>query len=253
LSIISKIIIQPKRSGLSNSKRVLNLVDVGFLNRDVLANAAIERADLYSFLMKVICDPPNTDILREIRRTYFIEALITTSPLVIALKSGADEVRDYAAKMAGMAGSEILSELGSDRADVLGAFNDAALNFPGGGFVSKNQAKDSIIKITYFPLEENEIKNKKVNDVLDYLCIQLDYMNLLCRRENKKWLEEPGAIQVISQEVDFLRAYLISGIVDCIDRAQQRASTGYYRGFMNILANYIPADLKYLNQLLLSR
>jgi hypothetical protein len=230
----------------------MNLVDGRFLNTATMAEAANERANLYSLLMRVVCDPPYQKILTEIRGGGFTELNHQPAHVMTHLKPGIDIIRDYTTKVFGLRDAEILSELSQDRTSILGILNNLALKSPVAGLVAQNQSRDSVVKITYFPLEDDEIHNKKVGDVLDYLCIQLDYMSVLCRREQNQWLAGQNAIKTISQESDFLRTYLASGVVKWCCEAQDHAKTDYYRGFLNILNSFIPADLNYLNGLILS-
>jgi hypothetical protein len=236
-----------------NNNRNKILLDDQLLRKASWADTASERSNLYSLLVRAFGNLPDTVLLAEIRSPIFIYMSDNSPSPVSRIKSGTDLLKTFISNICGFPDSEILKELAADRTRLIRGLDKLALKLPGDKLIGNNSNKNaSFFNITYFPLDAEELPEEEVSDLLDYLCIKLDFMDCLCRREQKQWSNGSGPFGTISQEADFLRGHLETWVAEFCFEAKQHSETDFYRGFLEILGKFTRADLDYLNNLVLS-
>ena len=75
-------------------------------------------------------------------------------------------------------------------------------------------------------------------------------MRQLCLREQEQWLSHVNVKDTIVLEEAFLREHLGSWLGEFCSQAQKDALTGFYRGFVVILDNFVAIDREYLRDLI---
>jgi hypothetical protein len=216
-----------------------------------LADTARDRADLYSLLMKVLGNLPDDRLLKEVRTSAIMRSPDKLCSKFCALKPEVDNIRSFIFAPDNLPGAKIIGRLREDRIRIIKGLNGLDINLPGNKLHNKSETS-SVLNVTCFPLEDKELPDESVSNVLDYLCIELDFMDYLCRQEHDQWINQANAIGAISQESDFLREHLNGWTSTFCPEAEKQASSIFYRGFLSILEHFIVADLGYLNGLLLS-
>ncbi len=216
-----------------------------------LANTANARADLYSLLMKVLGNLPDDHWLKEIRNSEIMLSPDTICAKFGRLKPGVDHLHSIKFDPDSLPGLEIIAQLRSDRIRIIKGLNGLAINLPGNKLNNKSD-NSSVLNVTCFRLEDKDLPDESVSNLLDYLCIELDYMDYLCRQEHDQWINQANAINAISQESDFLREQLNGWAGTFCSEAKKHASSVFYQSFLSILEDFVSADLAYLNGLMLS-
>jgi hypothetical protein len=176
------------------------------LNKMDIADKANLRANLYSLLMRMFGNIPDESLLAEITGPMFQVLLKQIAQMVPTLKPVVDNIGSFIAKNELSPRPETIRTLYSDRVSIVTGLSILETNSPANYLTADKNNRSSInLNVTYFPLSAEEIPDEKISNLLDNLCIELDYMSFLCRQEQKRWAFENGFLKIISQEADFLR------------------------------------------------
>jgi hypothetical protein len=222
------------------------------LNRIELSNEASGRACLYGSLVKVFGNIPDDAFLIEIKSYDLQFSLDNIYIRVPELKPSIDRIRLFSSESDNLQNMEIIETLFVDRDNIIVGLSKLDFSQTAESLLRSTKDKYSqIMNVTYFPLQAEEMLENNICNLLDHLCIELDYMNYLCRQEQKQWRNEKSLLITINQEADFLRNDLSGSTgVFCLE-AKKHAKTDFYGGFLEFMEGYVKSDLCYLNDLLL--
>jgi hypothetical protein len=228
------------------------VIEESSLNRLSLADSANERANLYSLLMRGFGDLPDDILLTEVRSPVFKILFDRLCQRFTKLKAGANCFQSFLSDFKNVNNAEIVPELSADRIRIINGLNGLTLNLQPDLLGNKENKHSAILNVTYFRLDEKELPDESVSSLLDYLCTELDYMNYLCHQEQSQWTSQINALKTVSQEADFLRDNLNGWTGVFCAEGIKHSSTSFYRGFLSTLENFVPEDLEYLNNLMLT-
>ncbi len=150
---------------------------------------------------------------------------------------------------------DVLTELAVDRTRILRGTGHAHMKPPYEGLYRKGaRFGDSVLGLRRFYRKAGLVPDETVSNSADYLCVELDFMRQLCRREEALRLREGEVEQSIAKtiaktialEKEFLRMHLGNWVGEFCSAVEKYASTDFYRGFALILDVYIRMDRKWL-------
>jgi hypothetical protein len=203
--------------------------------------------------MQVFGDIPNELYLAEVNNAGALNLLNNDLIKINGLTPYANRILSFTSKIGSIPDSEIIKTLFDDRANIIMGLNHITLNENYDKFLGNNKKCNSpMINMTYFPLELENAPEQNISNILDRLCIELDYMNYLCNQEQMKRAQGIAVIDTIKIEADFIREDLGDRANKFTYEAKKYSSTEYYGGFLDLLSGYVSTDLEYLNNLLLS-
>ena len=78
----------------------------------------------------------------------------------------------------------------------------------------------------------------------DYLGIEIDFMRLLCQREEETWLnnEPEKALEFLRAGMDFLKDHLLKWVPSFLDRMYEMAGLDFYRGLAKLTSGFLKYD-----------
>jgi hypothetical protein len=222
----------------------------GRLDRTEISNVTSKRAYVYALLVRVFGNIPNEDYLQKIRSHDFRYSLDDVYSDIPLLKPSIDRIRLFSSEGGHLEDSQIIKALFVDRRNIIIGLGNPESRETGLTPLNVKRDKDSpIINVTYFHLEAEEMPNENSSDILDQLCIELDYMTYLCRHEQEQWNKGNVALSTIVEETAFLRNDLSYSTGRFCDITKKYAKTDFYRGFLEFMEGFIRSDLSYLNNL----
>ncbi|MFC2008049.1 molecular chaperone [Chloroflexota bacterium] len=217
-----------------------------------LAETAQGRANLYDLLVGAFVCLPDKELVRKIKSRDLQDFLdICCSLDNITLETGVKYIKSYRASLQPKSDEEILTELSVDRTGLLRATSNTELKPPYEGLWKNDQNSGaSVLAVKNCYREAGLLPDETVLESPDYLCVELDFMYHLCRREQEQWASAADAGETVAAEERFLREHLGSWVGEFCSQAEKHALTDYYRGFLMILDAIICIDMEYLGNLI---
>lgn len=221
-------------------------------DKETMAHVAERRADAYGVLVGVFESLPDEDLLIRIKGNGLVELLDTLYEWDRSrFKSGVDHVKAYCAAIGTKPDEGIINELSVDRTRILRGTGNTGLQPPyEGTYKGRKNAGTSALQVKKFYRKAGIIPDETVPEPPDYLCVELDFVRQLCLREQEQWLSHVNVKDTIVLEEAFLREHLGSWLGEFCSQAQKDALTGFYRGFVVILDNFVAIDREYLRDLI---
>jgi TorA maturation chaperone TorD len=215
------------------------------------ADIASGRAAFYDLLVAVFRHLPDQELLGKIGRGEFQGLFARCCELENGrLNAGLALVNAYQAAVRGRPDEEVLTELSVDRTKVLRGTGHPDLRPPHEGlYRSRNSMGDSVLAVRRFYRKAGLLPDETVGESPDYLCVELDFMKLLCLREKDRWLHDGEVRETVAQEEEFLREHLGRWVGDFARAAEKHAATDFYRGFSLILDAFVAMDREWLGEL----
>jgi TorA maturation chaperone TorD len=166
------------------------------------------------------------------------------------INAGLDFLTSYQSCIRGRSEEEVLMELSVDRTKILRGTGHPDLKPPYEGlYRSRKSMGDSLLKIRGFYRGAGLLPDETVGESPDYLCVELDFMSHLCRREQDLWHRGEEVRETVAQEKEFLKEHLGQWVGDFARGAEKHAATDFYRGFSLILDAFVAMDLEWLVRL----
>lgn len=202
--------------------------------------------------MRAFGNLPDDILLREARSSSSRVLFDRLCRRFTRLKDGVYCFQSFITECKDVQDPETIKRLKDDRIRIIKGLNGLDANPPEAILGNDGKKHSSVLNVTYFPLDDKELPDESVSNLLDHLCAELDFMNYLCRQEQSQWARNHNALDAISQETEFLRGNLNGWVGVFCKEAVKHSSTGFYKGFLSILENFISQDLEYLNNLILT-
>ena len=217
-----------------------------------MAEIAGGRANLYDLLVGVFGHLPDKNLIMKIKSRGLQNLLDSCYGLDNSrFKSGVDYIKSYQSNMELKPDEEILTELSVDRTRILRATGHTNLKPPYEGLYKNNEnIGASFLEVKGFYRKAGLLPDETVHEPPDYLCIELDFMKNLCRREQAQWSSAVGVTETVANEEKFLREHLGSWVGEFCSQAEKHALTDFYRGFLAILDAVVSMDMEYLHSLI---
>lgn len=204
-----------------------------------LAEMADSRSRMYDLMVRVLNRLPDDAFLKQIETREFEN--------LFGEFSGVTHIKAYRFRMEKNPPEAILNELSVDRTRILRGTGPSDLKPPHEGCYKMNSNLGSAaIQVKCFYRTAGLIPDATVSESPDYLCVQLDFMKHLCRREQQLRSTNTDATENVACQEAFLRKHLGSWVGDFCQQVQKHALTDFYRGFALILNDFIKRDMEYL-------
>jgi TorA maturation chaperone TorD len=86
----------------------------------------------------------------------------------------------------------------------------------------------------------------------DYIGVELDFMRLLCEREDQEWekRQEDASRQILKVEKSFLEEHLVLWVPLFCEKMFEQADEDYYRGISRLTAGLVGYDGTYVRTIL---
>ena len=222
-------------------------------NSATMAEIARGRANLYDLLVGVFSYLPDKALIMKIKSRDFQTLLDSYGLDSPRFKAGVDYIKSYQSNMELKPDEEILTELSVDRTRILRGTGHTNLKPPYEGLYKNNEnIGASALAVKSFYRKAGLLPDETVHESPDYLCIELDFMKNLCRREQAQWSSSVDVTETVAHEEKFLREHLGSWVGEFCSQAEKHALTDFYRGFLVILDAVVSIDMEYLHDLILA-
>ncbi|MBW1944067.1 MAG: molecular chaperone TorD family protein [Deltaproteobacteria bacterium] len=217
-------------------------------DNNTMADIAGGRARVYDLLVGVFGHIPDQHYLDRIMGDDLMQFLETCCDMNSAtFKSGVDYVNAYHSLAMSRPVEEVLEEMGVDRTAIMRGTGHHDLKPPHETlYRGRENAGESLLEIKRFYRKAGLMPEDRVNESPDYLCIELDFMRLLCLREQKQWSKNEAVAETIAHEEAFLSNHLGNWVGAFCEQAQNHARTDFYRGFAMILDAFVAMDLDFI-------
>jgi TorA maturation chaperone TorD len=205
-----------------------------------LVEMAGSRSHMYELMVRVFNQLPDEAFLKKIESLEF-ENLFREF-------SGAAHIRDYRLWMEKNSPETIINELAVDRTRILRGTGPKDLKPPHEGCYTTDCGLGSAaIQVKCFYRTAGLIPDTTVCEPPDYLCVQLDFMKHLCRREQRLRSSNRDVTENVACQETFLKKHLGRWVGEYCEQVQKHALTDFYRGFALILNDFITRDMEYLH------
>jgi TorA maturation chaperone TorD len=212
---------------------------------------AAGRVALYDLLVAVFRTLPDRELLGRIQRGEFQDYLARCCELEDhRFNGGLELLASYRSRIQHSPEQEILTELSVDRTKILRGTGHPDLKPPYEGlYRSRESMGDSLLEIRRFYRKAGLVPDETMGESPDYLCVELDFMSHLCRREQGLWLHGGEVRETVAREREFLKEHLGHWVGDFAHAVEKHAATDFYRGFCQILDAFVALDLEWLDRL----
>jgi TorA maturation chaperone TorD len=205
-----------------------------------LAEMADSRSHMYELMVGVFNQLPDDGFLKKIETREFENRFREFS--------GAAHIKDYRRWMEKHPPEAIIDELSVDRTRILRGTGPKDLKPPHEGCYALDcDLGSAAIQVKCFYRTSGLIPDATVCESPDYLCVQLDFMKQLCRREQRLRSANRDATENVACQKAFLKKHLGSWVGDYCEQVQKHALTDFYRGVALILHDFIKRDMEYLH------
>ena len=219
----------------------------------VRAEAARCRGRIYELLLRVFARLPDNTLIQEITSQSFHDFLDTGCGIgSLRLREAITNIKLYCSAMESRTQEEILNDLAVDRTRLLRATGDRNLKPPYESlYKSIGSRNDTAAAVKSFYRRTGLLPDENISEMLDYMCVELDFMYQLCLREVEEWSSGRDATTTLIHEDEFLREHLGSWLGDFCAQAEKYARTAFYRGFLVVLDVFIGIEMEYLQSLMM--
>lgn len=206
---------------------------------EALAEMAGSRSHMYDLMVGVFNQLPDDAFLKKIATREFENLL--------GEFSGTAHIRDYRLWMEKNPPEIIINELSVDRTRILRGTGPTDLKPPHEGCYKMDcDLGSAAIQVKCFYRAAGLMPDTTVSESPDYLCVQLDFMKHLCQKELRLRSASRDATENVACQKAFLKKHLGSWVGDFCEQVQKHALTDLYRGFAEILDDFIKRDMEYL-------
>jgi TorA maturation chaperone TorD len=84
----------------------------------------------------------------------------------------------------------------------------------------------------------------------DYLGVEIDFMRLLCHREEEAWLNKQPekALELLEVSLDFLKDHLLKWAPSFLDKMYEMADLDFYRGLAKLTGGFLKYDARHIGE-----
>jgi TorA maturation chaperone TorD len=216
-----------------------------------MAALAGARARLYAVLVGIFNRLPDDAFLSDIQGARLQGLLETCRDMNPGgFKPAVARIRAYLKSVQKTPPTKILKELSVDRTVVLRGTGHKDLKPPHEGlYTSQKNPGNAILAIKSAYRQAGLMPDEAVCESPDYLCVELDFMRCLCRREEKQWQNKQETGPCRLAQVSFLKEHLGRWVPDFCRQTRKHARTDFYKGFAMLMENFIKMDMAYLEDL----
>ncbi|MDK2985989.1 MAG: putative dimethyl sulfoxide reductase chaperone [Clostridia bacterium] len=215
-----------------------------------MANLALGRSFLYHFLVSMLAPIPDVHFLERLKCSGTQNLINNCSKANCSvIGKGIDFLKEYLAESEKRNEEDILTEIAIDRTRILRVPSKIDLKPPYEGLYKGEGMGVYTLKVKNFYKGVGIVPDSSVNELPDFLCVELDFMRKMCYREKEQWLSSGKVHNTILIEEKFMREHLGSWAGDYCKKAQKYLDTKLYKGILYILDSVIKMDLDYLGQL----
>jgi TorA maturation chaperone TorD len=205
-----------------------------------LAEMAGSRSQMYELMVGILNQLPDGAFLKKIATREFEDRFREFS--------GAAHIKNYRLWMEKNQPAAIINELSVDRTRILRGTGPKDLKPPHEGCYALDcDLGSAAIQVKCFYRTAGLIPDTTVCESPDYLCVQLDFMKQLCRREQHLRSANRDVAENVACQAAFLKKHLGSWVGDYCQQVQKHALTDFYRGFALVLNDFIKRDMQYLH------
>jgi TorA maturation chaperone TorD len=221
------------------------------LNAEAMADVALGRTGMYDLLVSVFSHLPDEDLISAIKGRDLFDILDTScSAEDTQFQTGRNLVKTYQSSIKQKTNTEVIHELSVDRTRIIRATGRTDLKPPYEGlYLGRKSGGASVLAVHNFYRKAGIVPDERTPEPPDFLCVELDFMSQLCRREHAFWSSASDVTETVSFEERFLREHLGKWVGAFCDQAEKKSQTRFYRGFLNILNGFIDVDMGYLSEL----
>lgn len=214
------------------------------------ADIAGKRAKFYETFVNILERLPDKIFLEQIQGSYFNRFIDSFDNMGSpGFKNGVRYIRNYQSHALSGQIEEILQELSVDRTRIFRGTGPKELAPPYEGLYTKrDEYNECLIAIKRFYRMAGIMPEDSVNESPDYVCIELDFMKMLCLREQEMASNSPGRRDTILNENSFLHEHLGQWIGEFCDLVEKHALTDLYRGVALLLKDFISHEMVFLNE-----
>ena len=219
---------------------------------NTMSETAAARAQIYAFFVHVFGQLPDSGLIANIRQGHIHQLFTGFSELNRPdFNTGLDHISSYSQQIHKEPDEMILKDLGIDRTRLVRGTGHADMTPPYEGLYKERQDESGwLLKVKRFYINAGLIPDETVHEAPDFLCIELDFMRMLCQREQRRRLTSQDVAATVSQEHEFLKKHPASWVGDYCDRVAKYALTDLYRGIAMILKGYMAVEMDYLDGLI---
>lgn len=219
---------------------------------ETLSQTAAARAQIYAHFVRLFGQLPDSRLIADIRQGHIHQSFAGFSKLNHPdFNTGLDHISSYSQQIHKKPDEMILEELGVDRTRIVRGTGHADLNPPYEGmYKDRREKSESLLAVKRFYIDTGLIPDDTVHETPDFLCVELDFMRMLCQREQRRRLASQDVARTVRQEGEFLKKHLASWVGDYCVRVEKHALTDFYRGVAIILKGYMAAEIDYLEALI---
>ena len=208
----------------------------------VPADVAGPRANLYGLLISILNQLPDRGFLKKIEEGLFEE--------IFHGFTGVEYLKSYRSRIGQCAQEEVVAELSVDRTRILRGTGPWELKPPYEGCYKRNcDLGTAIMGVKCSYRSGGLMLDETVPESPDYLCVELDFMKHLCKREKDERTSAGNAAETLIMQTAFLREHLGCWIDDFCEQVEKHALTDFYRGVFLILKDFIAKETIYLQDM----
>ncbi len=215
--------------------------------------AARARASFYNFITIHFLELPDEAFAGALREAAFASALeeLEHNPEVPqSIVQGAALMRAYLTKTAVLSAGELARQLGLDRTRLYRGISPGYGPVPPYEALWTGKGRDSAFlqEMARSYREGGFILGGNVQERLDYLGVQLHYLERLVIKETEAWERgnEEAARTVRNREREFLHDHPGRWVPDFVASALTHAQTDFYRGHLHQLAGFLEGEKEVL-------
>lgn len=208
---------------------------------------ATTRSDVYNMLAGFVVHIPNDAFLDRIKSKEYQDSLYALKALKDKkITKGADLLLAYIKKVKEGSEEEILEAIAVDRTRIIRIPNMVGLRAPyESQYVKKKSANAIMLDLKKF-YQEAGFAPPNCDDSLDFLGVELDFLNLL----NRKIIATPSdAGKYLNLQKRFITEHLGKWIDDYTQSAEEHTETDFYKGWLHLISGFIQLDREYLDQM----
>lgn len=224
------------------------------VEKENYANIAGIRSDFYHTLTNIISTLPGRKFLESIRNgrlNRFIGNCLALDDLEIS--RGINIIKTYIKKITWDFNTSELEDLAIDRTRLFRGHEIDGLSAPYEGQYN-NQAGNclngnAILKVKAFYRRAGLLPDDNCHETPDYLGVQLDFMRMLCLREEEKWRTAGEIESTLCLERSFIQEHMNQWVPHYCNQAEKIAKIDFYRGFIILIRAIIKMETVYLDEL----
>ena len=225
------------------------------LDTNEMAEIARNRALFYSLVNIPFMNIPDLEFTKRIRSVEFqsaLESIADNHHIHSDMAQGAKLMLNHLRATVIMEAAALSKNLGIDRTRL---YRGVAPGYgpppPWEGAWSFNNVAAVLLELTRIYRVSGIEVSAEVNERLDYVGVQLEYLHLLALKEEEAWQKNQKKVaqELIHQQYHFLSEHIGRWVPLFIQDALPIAQTDFYRGHLTMLRGFLADEQHYLQSL----